>query len=319
MDAPQSQKILDQIKILKWNSPLGWVKGDPELFCQFCELPPLDRRKAFPYLSDKFHLKLKPNANIGALFSELSQGEWLELFEALEIVSLKTPHKWALIQYRSTFKELPTHLTSNASRLVLDPLLSDEQIIEFILTRSAPLVRSLTLLFSSKIEIARKWSILNQMTQLVPSELVSAKTLVTVNQIQVTFQKYQQTPPDEIRRVLDSLLSQHRKDTEAFTQKYLPILLQDILDISLLYLRIKKGGLKPKKDKSNRPQLFQEIYEGRELFKRMVIFFEIQWEELDEFPFLEKVLRLQHLSQELFGRSDWPNLLSGSEEEASPL
>ncbi|MEO5969017.1 MAG: hypothetical protein ABIQ95_03750 [Bdellovibrionia bacterium] len=316
MDAPQNQKILDQIKTLKWSSPVDWVKEDPKLFCQFCELPPLDRRKAFPYLSDKFSLKLKPNANIGALFADLSSDQWLELFDALGIVSLKTDHKWALIQYRSTFKELPAHLTSTTSRLALDPLLSDEQIIEFILTRSAPLVRSLTLLFSSKMEIARKWSILSQMAQLVPSELASAKTLATVNQIQVTFQKHQQTPPDEIRRVLDSLLSQHRKDTEAFTSKYLPILLQDVLDISILYLRVKKGGLKPKKDKSNRPQLFQEIYEGRELFKRMVIFFGIQWEELDEFPFLEKVLRLQHLIQELFGQSDWPNL--SSKNEVSP-
>ncbi|MEO5969040.1 MAG: hypothetical protein ABIQ95_03865 [Bdellovibrionia bacterium] len=313
MDSPKNQKTLDQIKILKWNSPLDWVKRDPELFSQFCELPPLDRRKAFPYLSDKFSLKLKPNANIGALFADLSSDQWLELFNALGIVSLKTDHKWALIQYRSTFKELPTHLTSTAAGLALDPLLSDGQIIEFILTRPVPLVRSLTLLFSSKMEIARKWSILNQMAQLVPSAFASAKTLATVNQIQITFQKHQQTPPDEIRRVLDSLLSQHRKDTEAFTSKYLPILLQDVLDISLLYLRVKKGGLKPKKDKSNRPQLFQEIYEGRELFKRMVIFFEIQKEELDEFPFLEKVLRLQHLNQELFGQSDWPNLSSGNE------
>jgi hypothetical protein len=309
MDEPQNQKILDQIKTLKWSSPLDWIKADPKLFCQFCELPPLDRRKAFPYLNDRFPLKLKPNANIGALFADLSQEQWLELFEALGIVSLKTDHKWALIQYRSTFKELPTRLTSK-SKLTLDPLLSDEQIIEFILTRTAPMVRSLTLLFSSKMEIFRKWSLLTQMTQLVPSELASAKTLAMVNQIQVTFQKHQQTPSDEIRRVLDSLLSQHRKDTEAFTTKYLPILLQDVLDISLLYLRVKKGGLKPKQDKSNRPQLFQEIYEGRELFKRMVIFFEIQREELDEFPFLEKVLRLQHLNQELFGQSDWPNLSS---------
>lgn len=314
MDTPNSQIVLDQIKIMKWNSPLDWVKGDPKLFCQFCELPALDRRKAFPYLNERFPLKLKPNTNIGAMFADLSQDQWLELFDALSIVSLKTDHKWALIQYRSTFKELPTNLTSSAARLALDPLLSDEQIMEFILTRSAPLVRSLSLLFASKMEISRKWSILDQMTQLVPGELASSKILAEVRRIQGIFQKHQQTPPGEIRRMLDSLLSQQRKDTETFTQKCLPILLQDVLDISLLYLRIKKGGLKPKKDKSNRPQLFQEIYEGRELFKRMVIFFEIQWEELDEFPFLEKVLRLQHLNQELFGRSDWPNLPSENEK-----
>lgn len=308
MDEQNSQKILDQIKVLKWDSPLNWVKEDPKLFSEFCELPSLDRRKAFPFLSERFQLKLKPNASIGALFSELTQEQWLELFEALGITSLKTPHKWALTQYRSTFKELPRALIPSGSQLTLDPLLSDDQIMECILTRSAPLTRSVTLLFSSKMEIDRKWSILNQLAKPQPSGLASAKILATLAQIQATFQRHQKTPADEIRRVLDSLLTEQRKDAEAFTQKYLPILVQDVLDISILYLRVKKGGLKPKKDKSSRPQLFQEIYEGRALFKKMVTFFEIEWDELGEFPFLEKVLRLQHLSQELFGQSDWPNL-----------
>lgn len=299
----EAEEILDQIKNSNWKSPFDWVMKDTKLFLEFCHLSQEVRRKTFPLLSDRFHLKLKPQAGIGNLFTELTQEEWLHVFKALEITNAHTEHKWALIQYRASHGELPA-LFFNPSKAVLDPTLSDAQIMEFILAGAGPLTRSITALFASPMGIERKWSILTQLTE----SNAPPKIIQSLKKIKETFELHQKVSAPEIRRVLDSMIEERKKDIEHFPNKYLPILVQDIQKISLLYIRVKRGGLKPKKDKSNRPLLFQEIYEGRELFKKMITFFEIEFDELDEFPFLEKVLRLLHLNEELYHQSNWPNL-----------
>lgn len=304
------QEIVDRVKKENWKSPYEWVCQDPDLFLAFLKLSTPERHKLIIHLSDQLGLKPKSHSKIGSLFSDLSKEQWESVFQALSISSSGSEHKWAIEQYKEAFGIHPFSQISNRSKLEVNLLWSDLEIINFILEGSGTLTGKVTLLFSSEMTIERKFKILEELGELHPKDQATEKKLKLIRKMNLTFQKYKDIPAQEIRRTIDSLLIQNQKNVEGFISRYLPILIQDRKKEALLYVRIKKGGLKPKSDKSNRPALTQEIYEGRKWFGSMVQFFEIEKTDLDEFPYLERVLRLLHLMGELYGESNWSFLES---------